>query len=47
MNEEVEEVVVTTQKFHPMQEELVDILCAKTGSDDRSFFRVMIAYKFA
>ena len=34
-------------KFHARQEELVDIMCAKTGSDDRSFFRVMVAYKFA
>ncbi|MGB1226452.1 MAG: primase C-terminal domain-containing protein [Poseidonibacter sp.] len=33
--------------FHDMQENIVDILCAKTGSNDRSFFRVMVAYKFA
>jgi len=38
---------VVTNPFHPRQEELVDIMCAKTGSNDRSFFRVMVAYKFA
>lgn len=33
--------------FHPKQEEIVDIMCDKTGTDDRNFFRVMVAYKFA
>lgn len=33
--------------FHKRQEEIVDILCAKTGSQDKNFFRVMVAYKFA
>jgi len=48
MSEEiVDEVVNKERQFHPRGEELVDIMCAKTGSDDRSFFRVMVAYKFA
>ncbi len=33
--------------FNKRQEELVDIMCAKTGSEDRNFFRVMVSYKFA
>ena len=47
--EQVEEVenIIEPRKFHARQEELVDIMCAKTGSNDRSFFRVMVAYKFA
>ena len=42
-----EKQVKEPSKFHKRQEELVDIMCAKTGSNDRSFFRVMVAYKFA
>lgn len=34
-------------EFNKRQEEIVDILVAKTGSNDRNFFRVMVAYKFA
>lgn len=45
--EEVVEEVDVAPKFHPLQEEIVDIMCAKTGSEDKSFFRVMVAYKFA
>lgn len=45
--EEAVNEVVQERKFHPIQEELVDVMCAKTGSNDRSFFRVMVAYKFA
>lgn len=37
-----------TTKFHPLQEELCDILENKTGvKNGRLFFRVLIAYKFA
>ena len=46
-NIEVLDEVIAKRAFHPRQEELVDAMCAKTGSDDRSFFRVMVAYKFA
>ena len=34
-------------KYHQAQEDLVDILCKRTGRDERRFFRVLIAYKFA
>ena len=34
-------------EMHEAQEDLVDILCKKTGRDERRFFRVLIAYKFA
>lgn len=34
-------------EFNKRQEEIVDILCSRTGNNDRSFFRVMVAYKFA
>lgn len=34
-------------KFNELQEKIVDILVSKTGNEDRSFFRVMVAYKFA
>jgi len=34
-------------KFHEMQEDLVDILVKKTGKDERSYFRILVAYKFA
>lgn len=53
MNEEeviVKEVKPVNYKelpFHKTQEELVDILVSKTGAEDRNFFRVMVAYKFA
>lgn len=35
-----------SMEFNKVQEELVDILVSKTGSNDRNFFRVMVAYKF-
>lgn len=35
------------REFNKLQEDIVDILVAKTGNNDRSFFRVMVAYKFA
>jgi len=34
-------------KYNKMQEKIVDILVSKTGNEDRSFFRVMVAYKFS
>jgi hypothetical protein len=34
-------------KYNELQEKIVDILVSKTGNEDRSFFRVMVAYKFA
>ncbi len=34
-------------KYNKLQEQIVDILVSKTGNEDRSFFRVMVAYKFA
>ena len=33
--------------FNKTQEELVDILCSRTGANDRNFFRVMVSYKFS
>jgi hypothetical protein len=33
--------------YHPTSEKLVDILCNKTQSADRLFFRVMVAYYFS
>lgn len=33
--------------FNKTQEEIVDLLCSRTGADDRNFFRVMVAYKFS
>ena len=46
-NENIDVSQEETSKFHKKQEELVDILCSRTGSDDRNFFRVMVAYKFS
>jgi len=37
----------STFKFHEMQEDLVDILVKKTGKDERSYFRILVAYKMA
>ena len=34
-------------EYNELQEKIVDILVSKTGNEDRSFFRVMVAYKFA
>jgi len=34
-------------KFHSMQEDLVDILVKKTGKNERSYFRILVAYKMA
>ena len=36
-----------TFNFHEAQEELVDILVKKTGKDERGYFRILVAYKFA
>jgi len=36
-----------TFDFNDTQEQLVDILVKKTGRDERHYFRVLIAYKFA
>lgn len=36
-----------TIDYHPTAEKIVDIICEKTGTEDRTFFRVMIAYYFA
>lgn len=44
---EVKEFSYGCLEFHPLQEKLVDILTTKTGMNDRSFFRIMVAYKFA
>jgi len=37
----------STYKFHEMQENLVDILIKKSGKDERKYFRILVAYKFA
>lgn len=34
-------------KFHPLQEEIVDILVNKTQSNNRHFFRLLTVYHFA
>lgn len=34
-------------KHHPVIEEIVDVLCAKTQNKDRSFFTVEVAYFLA
>ncbi len=36
-----------TFEFHEAQEALVDIMVKKTGRDERGYFRVLVAYKFA
>ena len=33
--------------FHEKQEQLVDIIVKKTGREERHYFRVLVAYKFA
>lgn len=35
---------LTTVAHHPVIEEIVDVLCAKTQQEDRSFFRTEVAY---
>lgn len=34
-------------KFHPKAEECVDLLCTKTMSDNRHFYRILMAYYFS
>lgn len=46
IDEEVKTVDYSKLEFHKLQEEIVDILVSKTGNNDRSFYRVMVAYKF-
>ena len=49
----MKELVPTTEvnyksfPMHTLQEDLVDILCKRTGREERRFFRVLVAYKFA
>lgn len=38
---------VIASHFHPKMEEIVDLLVARTGTQDRNFFRIMVTYKFA
>jgi len=44
--EELENDMVINN-FHPKMEEIVDLLVARTGTQDRNFFRIMVTYKFA
>lgn len=34
-------------KFHPLSEEMVDIICTKVQNYDKAFFRVEVAYYLA
>lgn len=38
---------IESMNYHGTSERLVDILCAHTQSDDRLFFRVLVAYYFS
>ncbi|WP_027855038.1 hypothetical protein [Marinobacterium litorale] len=33
--------------FHPLSEQLVDVLCERVENDDRLFFRVLVSYVFS
>ena len=33
--------------FHEIQEQIVDIIVKKTGREERHYFRILVAYKFA
>lgn len=40
-------MILDDYKMNTFQEKIVDVLCDKTGNNDRSFFRVMVVYKMA
>lgn len=35
-------MILDDYKMNTFQEKIVDVLCDKTGNNDRSFFRVMV-----
>ena len=37
---------LSTLKFHPMMEKIVNLLCEKTQNTNPKFFRIMVCYYF-